>query len=251
MTEIEKQVILTGIVASHVTSSSKLEASSAKQEKTISVPGAAPPPRPPVPDDQDLLAVPPPRPPVPRAYSNSPLPPEAYIYGSALVSSVPASVYGTPRVGGGLLVHHTHVVNVSSAAPPAHPAHQHARLLVHTGGGRAGRGGRRGLVTLTLSPADDPFNRPPSGGPVKRNDAEYRWVTDATKYEVREVIEFPCVTERVSTPTSLAFPRPSVDLANGPSVALTSSLCVGDLTTATNSQVVVEYHLHLVDFVWS
>ncbi|XP_064085767.1 paxillin-like isoform X6 [Macrobrachium nipponense] len=46
------------------------------------------------------------------------------------------------------------------------------------------------------NPLEDPFHRPPSGGPVKRNDAEYRWVTDATKYEVREVIDFPCVSEK-------------------------------------------------------
>ncbi|XP_050714328.1 paxillin-like isoform X10 [Eriocheir sinensis] len=39
------------------------------------------------------------------------------------------------------------------------------------------------------SPADDPFVRPPSGGPVKRNDAEYRWITDETKYEMTEVVE--------------------------------------------------------------
>lgn len=52
---------------------------------------------------------------------------------------------------------------------------------------------------LFQGPADDPFNRPPSGGPVKRNDAEYRWVTDATKFEYREVVDFPCVSERVST----------------------------------------------------
>ncbi|XP_063592758.1 paxillin-like isoform X13 [Penaeus indicus] len=50
-------------------------------------------------------------------------------------------------------------------------------------------------------PADDPFNRPPSGGPVKRNDAEYRWVTDATKYEYREVVDFPCVSERINAST--------------------------------------------------
>ncbi|XP_066962413.1 uncharacterized protein Pax isoform X6 [Macrobrachium rosenbergii] len=48
------------------------------------------------------------------------------------------------------------------------------------------------------NPLEDPFHRPPSGGPVRRNDAEYRWVTDATKYEVREVIDFPCVSEKIN-----------------------------------------------------
>ncbi|XP_064085764.1 protein SON-like isoform X3 [Macrobrachium nipponense] len=95
------------------------------------------PPRPPPPEDADLLAIPPPRPPVPTAYSASPIPPEAYIFGSPVLIPVPAG-----------------------------------------------------------NPLEDPFHRPPSGGPVKRNDAEYRWVTDATKYEVREVIDFPCVSEK-------------------------------------------------------
>ncbi|XP_042888032.1 WAS/WASL-interacting protein family member 1-like isoform X3 [Penaeus japonicus] len=118
-------------------------------------PPSVPPPRPPVPDETDLLAVPPPRPPVPRGYSDSPLPPEAYVFGGTVVTQ---SVL--PPVGGGVFVERRHVVD---------------------------------------GPADDPFNRPPSGGPVKRNDAEYRWVTDATKYEYREVVDFPCVSERVST----------------------------------------------------
>ena len=48
------------------------------------------------------------------------------------------------------------------------------------------------------SPADDPFMRPPSGGPVKRNDAAYRWVTDETKYEMTEVVEDK-MEEQVST----------------------------------------------------
>lgn len=48
------------------------------------------------------------------------------------------------------------------------------------------------------SPADDPFQRPPSGGPVKRNDTAYRWVTDETKYEMTEVVEDK-MEEQVST----------------------------------------------------
>lgn len=63
------------------------------------------------------------------------------------------------------------------------------------------------MATSLQSPADDPFNRPPSGGPVKRNDAEYRWVTDETKYEAREVIDFPCVSERVSTSEKVCIPE--------------------------------------------
>ncbi|XP_069990475.1 transforming growth factor beta-1-induced transcript 1 protein isoform X17 [Penaeus vannamei] len=76
------------------------------------------------------------------------------------------------------------------SGPPSHAAGLAA------GGGENAGGGR----TLT-GPADDPFNRPPSGGPVKRNDAEYRWVTDATKYEYREVVDFPCVSERINAST--------------------------------------------------
>lgn len=53
-------------------------------------------------------------------------------------------------------------------------------------------------VWLLQSPADDPFVRPPSGGPVKRNDAEYRWITDETKYEMTEVVEDE-TSQRVST----------------------------------------------------
>ncbi|KAK8748828.1 hypothetical protein OTU49_016016 [Cherax quadricarinatus] len=153
--EVEKQVVKSGVVSSHVFTSSESTKSYPSGVRGVAVP----PRRPQVPDNAAVLAVPPPRPPVPGAYSISPLPPEAYIYAMPLVSSVPASVYGTPRVGGGVLV-------------------------------------RRGFVIN--SPADDPFNRPPSGGPVKRNDAEYRWETDTCKYEVREVIEFPCVNERIN-----------------------------------------------------
>lgn len=76
-----------------VTTSTKVEAGTGGRGRT-------PPPRPPVPDDSDLLAVPPPRPPAPRSYSASPVPPpEAFLYGAPLVSSVPAH-YGVPRVGG-------------------------------------------------------------------------------------------------------------------------------------------------------
>lgn len=39
----------------------------------------------------------------------------------------------------------------------------------------------------------DTFARPGSGGPVKRNDEEYRWVTDKIKHEVREIVEYPPV----------------------------------------------------------
>ncbi|KAK7072323.1 hypothetical protein SK128_011573 [Halocaridina rubra] len=113
----------------------------------------AAPPRPPPPDDTDVLAVPPPRPPIPRAYSASPLPPEAYVFGSPVLIPVPTGV---------------------------------------------GRGHYIPQQQLADNPLEDPFHRPPSGGPVKRNDAEYRWVTDASKYEVRE-IDFPCVSEKVST----------------------------------------------------
>ncbi|CAL4114311.1 unnamed protein product [Meganyctiphanes norvegica] len=47
-------------------------------------------------------------------------------------------------------------------------------------------------------PEDDLVYRSMHGGPVKRNDAEYRWITDETKYQVREVIDFPCVTDRIN-----------------------------------------------------
>ncbi|XP_071518084.1 uncharacterized protein [Panulirus ornatus] len=149
VTQCERQVLQTG---GHVRSQTKIE----------EAPGPSPP-RPPAPADADVLAVPPPRPPAPQA---SPLPPEAYLYVPPLVSIVPAWQHGTPRVGGGIVIHH--IIN---------------------------------------SPADDPFNRPPSGGPVKRNDAEYRWVTDETKYEAREVIDFPCVSERVSTSEKVCIPE--------------------------------------------
>lgn len=39
------------------------------------------------------------------------------------------------------------------------------------------------------SPGDDPFTRPPSGGPVKRNDKEYRWDRDTTRYEMYQVVD--------------------------------------------------------------
>ncbi|KAG0718107.1 Paxillin [Chionoecetes opilio] len=127
--------------------------------------GRTPPPRPPVPDDRDLLAVPPPRPPAPCSYAGTPAPPpEAFLYGAPLVSSVPAH-HGVPR-----------------------------------------------------SPADDPFVRPPSGGPVKRNDTAYRWVTDATKYEMTEVVDDKQVEEkqvepmRTGPPPRLYFPNPATDM---------------------------------------
>ncbi|XP_069990465.1 transforming growth factor beta-1-induced transcript 1 protein isoform X7 [Penaeus vannamei] len=132
-------------------------ANGAPRQEEQARPPSVPPPRPPVPEETDLLAVPPPRPPVPRGYSDTPLPPEAYVFGGTVVTQ---SVL--PRVGGGVFVERRHVVD---------------------------------------GPADDPFNRPPSGGPVKRNDAEYRWVTDATKYEYREVVDFPCVSERINAST--------------------------------------------------
>ncbi|KAK3852549.1 hypothetical protein Pcinc_040870, partial [Petrolisthes cinctipes] len=42
---------------------------------------------------------------------------------------------------------------------------------------------------IPRSPGDDPFTRPPSGGPVKRNDAEYRWDRDIPKYEMYQVVD--------------------------------------------------------------
>ncbi|XP_018024470.1 paxillin isoform X2 [Hyalella azteca] len=35
----------------------------------------------------------------------------------------------------------------------------------------------------------EPFERPDSGGPVKRNDLAYRWITDEIKYEIRTGIQ--------------------------------------------------------------
>lgn len=132
MTQFERQVLQSG---GHVRSQTKIE----------EVPGPSPP-RPPAPADADVLAVPPPRPPAPQA---SPLPPEAYLYVPPLVSIVPAWQHGTPRVGGGIVIHH--IINVSSVARHAHLptlAHRH-HLCWRWAGGRAayGQEGRRGLVT--------------------------------------------------------------------------------------------------------
>lgn len=127
--ELEKQVVQ---MSENVTTSSTSSSSKGKVEQQVSPPaapstvaaplasqvdGASPlPPRPPAPADADMLAVPPPRPPVPMEYSASPVPPEAYLLGTPLlVSTVPASHYGTPRVGGGILVHRRHIIDVSSA----------------------------------------------------------------------------------------------------------------------------------------
>lgn len=116
VSEIEKQVLTAGTVSSRVITPSKGTAAVApREDSSLGVRGGAAPPRPPAPADADVMTVPPPRPPAPWAYSVSPPPPEAYIYGLPLVSVVPASVYGVPRVGGGLVVRRIHIVNVSSA----------------------------------------------------------------------------------------------------------------------------------------
>ena len=49
--------------------------------------------------------------------------------------------------------------------------------------------------------------RPPSGGPVKRNDAQYRWVMDETKYEMTEVVEDK-MADQVSTASHPLPPQP-------------------------------------------
>ncbi|XP_068203817.1 paxillin-like [Palaemon carinicauda] len=174
LTDIESQILLEQPVLEQVNAATAVTASSSasstmevkktkkvfkfkrSSESTDSDYGSltrGAPPRPPPPQDGDLLAIPPPRPPVPMAYSASPIPPEAYIFGSPVLIPVPAGV---------------------------------------------GRGHYIPQQQLQNNPLEDPFHRPPSGGPVRRNDAEYRWVTDATKYEVREVIDFPCVSEKIN-----------------------------------------------------
>lgn len=92
-------------------------ANGAPRQEEQARPPSVPPPRPPVPEETDLLAVPPPRPPVPRGYSDTPLPPEAYVFGGTVVTQ---SVL--PRVGGGVFVERRHVVDVSTVAAVAPPS---------------------------------------------------------------------------------------------------------------------------------